>query len=93
MRLRASADTLRWGLTPLFPETLPAASARIFAQRARVAAAILALPAAEIWRFGRPVVSATDFCADTPCTDTAWPVWAPNNARTCCNRSISACTS
>lgn len=47
--LRTEADILRWGLTPLFAEALPAAfSALSFAQRARVAAAILARPAAEI---------------------------------------------
>jgi hypothetical protein len=60
--LRADADTLRFGVTPLFPETLPVGfSARILAHRARVAAAILALPAADIWRVGRVVVSAPDF--------------------------------
>jgi hypothetical protein len=85
--LRTEADIVRCRLTPLFAKTLPAAfSARIFAQRARVAAAILARPAAEIWRVGTGV-SAT-FCTDIP-----WPVSAANNAKTCCNRSISARTS
>ena len=63
--LRTEADTLRGGLTPLFPDTLPAAfSARIFAQRAHVAAIIRSPPAADSWRLGRDVVSAT-FCTDT----------------------------
>jgi hypothetical protein len=48
IRFRETAETLCCGLTPLFPETLPAFSARIFAQRARVAAAILCLPAADM---------------------------------------------
>ena len=77
--LRAAADTLRCGLTPLFPETLPAAfSALIFAQRARVAAAIRFLPAADIWRVGRAVVSTLP---------------SPNSDRTCCSLEISARTS
>jgi len=70
---------LRCGLTPLFPETLPAAfSALIFAQRARVAAAIRFLPAADIWRVGRAVVSTLP---------------SPNSDRTCCSLEISARTS
>jgi hypothetical protein len=86
MRLRAMSDTLGRGSTPLLPETLPAAfPALIFAQRARVAAAILALPAADIWRFGRTVVPSADFCTRT--------LLSPNSARTRCNRSISARTS
>lgn len=41
IRLRATADTLREGLVPLFPATLPTAfSALTRAHRARVAAAI-----------------------------------------------------
>ena len=85
IRLRAAADIFFRGLTPPFAETLPAAfSALIFAQRARVAAAILSLPTADIWRVGRDAFFVT-FCTGTP-----WPVSAANNARTCCNRSISA---
>ena len=54
MRRRAMSDTLGRGDSPPLPATLPAAfSALTFAQRARVAAAILALPAADIWRVGR----------------------------------------
>jgi hypothetical protein len=58
-----------------------------FCYRARVAAAILALPAADIRRVGRAVVSASDLCTDTP-----WSV-SPNNARTCCSLEISGRTS
>ena len=83
IRLRAAADIFFRGLTPLFPETLPAFSARIFAQRARVAAAIRLRAAADIWRVGTEV--AVTFNTVTPPS--------PNNAKTCCNRSISARTS
>jgi hypothetical protein len=85
--LRTEADTLRRGLTPLFPETLPAFSARIFAQRARVAAIIRSLPAADRWRLRRDVVSVTF------CTDTSGPVAAVNSARTCWSLEILARTS
>jgi hypothetical protein len=86
MRLRAISDTPGREDTPLLPEALPAAfSALIFAQRARVAAAIRALPAADIRRLGRTVVSSADFCART--------LPSPNSTRTRCNRSISARTS
>ena len=81
IRLRAAADIFFRGLTPPFAETLPAAfSARIFAQRALVAAAIRLRPAADIWRVG--TVVAVTFITDSPPS--------PNNARTCCNRLISA---
>jgi len=88
MSLRAAADILFRGLIPLFAETFSAVfSARIFAQRARVAAAILALPAADICRVGRAVDSATLG------TDIPRPVSAPNSVNTCCSLEISARTS
>ena len=86
IRLLAAADIFLRGLTPLLPALVPAFSARILAQRARVAAAILALPAVDICRVGRAAVCAV-FALDTP-----YPV-SPNNAKTCCSRSISALTS
>jgi len=84
--LRTPADILRCGVTLLLLETLPAFSARTLAHRARVAAPIRSLPAMDIWRVGRAVVSAT-FCPDT-----RWPVSAANSARTCWSLEISART-
>ena len=53
-----------------------------------VAAAILALPAADIWRIGRAVDSATDLVLGVLGTLPSF-----NNARTCCSLEISARTS
>jgi hypothetical protein len=51
-------------------------------------ASVLALPAADIWRVGRAVDSATDFVLGVLGTLPSF-----NNARTCCSLEISARTS
>jgi hypothetical protein len=86
--LRRAADIFFRGLLFAAGTVAAALSARILAHRAFVAAIILALPAADMWRFGRTVDSGTDFVLGV--LDTLPSL---SNARTCCNRSISALTS
>ena len=84
IRLRRAADIFFRGLTPPFAETLPAFSARSLP--IVLASLLLFSP------FQPPIFGALVALRSPPvfCTDT---LPSPNNARTCCNRSISARTS
>ena len=84
MRLRADADILRRG-TPLLPALVAVFAALTFAHRARAAAAILRLPAADIWRVAEVGASPAGFCT--------LGVLSPSSVSTCCSRAISARTS